>query len=64
MKAGWLKMTTLKKARESGKLDQFIKEREKDPPGNRKVLEKAITSLASGKSKSVPGTSRKPARGR
>ncbi len=33
---------TLKEAREQGKLDQFIKERENDPPGDLEKLDRAI----------------------
>lgn len=38
------KPLTLKEAREKGKLKQFIKERENDPPGDATRLEKAIES--------------------
>ena len=36
------KPLTLKEAREQGKLDQFIKERENDPPGDLEKLDRAI----------------------
>lgn len=42
-------MTTLKEAREKGKMKQFIKEREKDPPGDEKRFKKALKSMTSGK---------------
>ena len=49
-------MKTLKEARESGKLDQFAKDRETDAPGDEAAFNRALQSMA-GKSKSVPGTS-------
>ena len=39
-------MITLKEAREKGKMKQFIKEREKDPPGDAALLEKTIKKIA------------------
>lgn len=52
-------MTTLKKAREQGNLEEFIKEHEKDAPGDQERLEKSIGRLSRGKSKSVQETSEK-----
>ena len=37
---------TLKEAREKGKLDQFIKEHEKDAPGDSERLDKTIEKIA------------------
>ena len=51
-----IKLTTLRKAREEGKLDQFAKDREADAPGDEAAFNRALRSMA-GKSKSVPGTS-------
>lgn len=55
-------MTTLRKARDDGKLDQFIAEREAEgaPAGDEKAFNRALSSMA-GKSKAVPGAS-KPGR--
>lgn len=50
-------MTNLKEAREKGKLEEFIKEREKDAPGDKERLEKAISDLSKGKKKSTGETS-------
>ena len=49
-------MTTLKQARESGKLDQFAKDREADAPGDEAAFEATLQSMA-GKSKAVPAAS-------
>ena len=49
-------MTTLKQARDQGKLDQFAKDREADAPGDEAAFNRALQSMA-GKSKSVPETS-------
>ena len=43
-------MTTLKQARENGKLSQFAKEREADAPGDEAAFNRALQSMA-GKSK-------------
>lgn len=51
-------MTDLKKARENGKLEDFIKEHEKDKPGDKDKLDKTIDRFVQGKSKPVPGTSK------
>ena len=55
-------MTTLREARDKGKLDQFIAEREADamPPGDKAAFNRALESMA-GKSKAVPAAS-KPGR--
>lgn len=44
--------TTLKEALKSGKLNEFIKER-KGLTGNKEVFDKAISSMAKGKSPKV-----------
>lgn len=54
-------MTTLRKARDEGKLDQFVKEHDADPPGDEAALIATLESMA-GKSKAVPEAS-KPERG-
>lgn len=52
-------MTTLKDAQKSGKIDQFIKEREKDtPPADKERFDKTLKSMASEKSSKVRGTSK------
>ena len=43
-------MTTLKDARKKGKLEEFIKEHEKDAPGDEVRMDKTIENMA----KSVP----------
>ncbi len=51
-------MTTLKDAQKKGKLDQFIKEREKETtPADKVKFDKALKSMTSGKKKSTQGTS-------
>jgi hypothetical protein len=50
-------MTTLKEARDKGKIDQFIKEHKRDPKGDANALEATLRAMA-GKSKSAPGTSK------
>ena len=49
-------MPTLREARESGKLDEFIAEREGHPPGDQDAFEATLNSMT-GKSKSEPETS-------
>ena len=49
-------LTTLRKAREQGKLDQFAKDREADAPGDEAAFNRALQSMA-GKSKAVPEAS-------
>lgn len=55
-------MTTLKKARDKGNLEGFIKEHEKDAPGDKDRLDKAIDRLSQGKKKSTRETSEKGSR--
>ena len=50
-------MTSLRKARESGNLDRFAKDREADTPGDQKAFNRALASMA-GKSKAVPAASK------
>ena len=49
-------MTTLRKARESGKLDQFAKDHDADAPGDEAAFNRALQSMA-GKSKEAPEAS-------
>lgn len=49
-------MTTLRKARDEGKLDQFAAEHEADPPGDEARLNATLASMA-GTSKAVPEAS-------
>jgi hypothetical protein len=49
-------MATLRKAREEGKLDQFIAEREDQPPADADAFHATLNAMA-GKSKSAPETS-------
>lgn len=53
-------MTTLREAREAGKLAEFIAEREAHKPGDQKAFDATLKAMA-GTSKSTPGTS-KPGR--
>lgn len=50
-------MITLKKAIKEGKLKQFIKEHEKDEPGDLEKLDEALKRPASEKSKEAPKSS-------
>lgn len=50
-------MTSLKKARDSGKLDEFIAEHKTDAPGDQRAFEVTLSAMA-GKSKSGPETSK------
>lgn len=53
-------MTTLKEAREKGKLKQFIKEREKEtPPADKARFEKTLKSMTAGKSSKARKPSKK-----
>jgi len=45
-------MTSLKKARDEGKIDQFAKDRDADAPGDETAFNRALASMA-GKSKEV-----------
>ena len=49
-------MTTLKQARDSGKMADFIKEHRADPKGDADRFNATLTAMA-GKSKAVPATS-------
>lgn len=49
-------MPTLKQARESGKIDEFIAEREDQPPADEEAFHATLNSMA-GKSKPAPETS-------
>ena len=54
-------MTTLREARDKGKLDQFIKEHEAET-GDEDALNRAVRSMA-GTSKATPKASKKGSRG-
>lgn len=49
-------MNSLRKARESGNLDQFAKEQDANPPGDEDDFNRALLSMA-GKSKEAPPAS-------
>lgn len=49
-------MSTLKQARDEGKLDQFAKDHEKDAPGDEDAFNATLASMT-GTSKAVPGAS-------
>ena len=49
-------MTTLRKALEEGKLAEFIREREGQPPADEEAFHATLNSMA-GKSKPAPETS-------
>ena len=49
-------MSSLRKAREQGKLEQFAADREADPPGDEEAFNRAFQSMA-GTSKAVPEAS-------
>lgn len=51
-------MTTLKDARKKGKLGQFIREHEKDVPGDLDKLDAAIKRPTSRSSKEAPAASK------
>ncbi len=51
-------MTTLKEARETGNLIQFVKEHRCDPKGSADAFNATLGAMA-GKSKAVPVTSKK-----
>jgi hypothetical protein len=51
-------MTSLRQAREQGKLDQFAKDHEADAPGDADAFNRVVTSMAR-KSPAVPKASRK-----
>lgn len=50
-------MTTLRKALKDGKVEQFIREHEKDAPGDLDKLDKALKRPASRRSKEAPKAS-------
>lgn len=50
-------MTTLKEALEKGKLKDFIKEHDKDPEGDLKKVDSAISEMVSQKNSKAPQTS-------
>jgi hypothetical protein len=50
-------MITLRKALKDGKLKQFIREHEKDAPGDMDKLDSALKRPASEKSKAAPKSS-------
>jgi hypothetical protein len=52
----------LKQAREQGKMDQFIREREKQPAADKKRFNKLVKTAASQTLKPKRGTSRKGSR--
>jgi hypothetical protein len=52
-------MVTLKDAQKKGKIKEFIKEREKQPPGDKDRFEKTLKSMTRGKSTKVRKTSRR-----
>ena len=51
---------SLREAREKNKMEQFIREREKEgqPPASKKRFKKVLKSMASGTAKPKKGTSR------
>lgn len=51
-------MTTLKEARDNGKLAQFVKEHRRDPKGDATAFNGTLETMA-GKSKAVPAASKK-----
>ena len=55
-------MTTLKQARESGKIDQFIKEHSDDPKGDADKVNRTLKAMAQ-KSKADPKASKKGSHG-
>ena len=52
-------MINLKEAQKKGKLDEFIKEHEKDPDADQDKFESTLSSVSQGKLKSTQGTSKK-----
>jgi hypothetical protein len=49
-------MTTLREAREKGKLDQFIKEHEADPEGDADQVSRVVEAMAK-RSRAIPRSS-------
>lgn len=54
-------MTTLKEAQKKGKLDQFIREHESDPPGDMERLDKALKRPADRRKSEAPKASSRDA---
>lgn len=50
-------MTNLKQARTADAIEQFVKDREADKPGDKRAFDRTIQAMA-GKSKPAPGTSK------
>jgi hypothetical protein len=50
-------MTNLRKARDTGKLDQFAKDHDADAPGDENAFNATLASMA-GTSKAVPAASK------
>lgn len=50
-------MTSLREARDSGKLDQFAKDHDDDAPGDKDAFNRALQSMA-GKSKATRAASK------
>ena len=55
-------MTSLKEARESGKIADFVKEHRRDPKGDATAFNGTLEAMAQ-KSKAVPAASKKAVRG-
>jgi hypothetical protein len=49
---------SLREAREKNKMEQFIRERENQPPASKKRFKKVLKSMASGTAKPKKGTSK------
>ena len=52
-------MSTLREARDKGKIDQFAKDHDADPPGDEEAFNRAFQSMA-GRSKEAPEASSPP----
>lgn len=59
-----MKKLTFKEARDKNKIEQFIREREGQPPANQRRLKRLLKSMASGTKKPKLGTLPKGSRGR
>jgi len=51
-------MTSLRKARDNGQIEQFAKDRDADAPGDERAFNRALASMA-GKSRAVPAASKR-----
>lgn len=51
-------MSSLREARDKGKLEEFIAEHKGDAPGDKKAFDATLSAMA-GTSKSKPGTSKR-----